>query len=136
MESLKKEPYLLLCNHNAFYDFKVATRAFFPPAGQRISLVDGFINREGIMRQVGCFGKRKYINDLGPVKQIKYSLDTLKHITVVYPEARYSRGYDNFFPDSIAKLVKLTKSPVVTLITQGHHLMPVWNLKPLNHRSS
>ncbi len=132
MESLKKEPYLLLCNHNAFYDFKVATRAFFPRRATYIVAVDGFINREGIMRQVGCFGKRKYINDLGLVKQIKYSLDTLKHITVVYPEARYSLvGTTTSFPDSIAKLVKLTKSPVVTLITQGHHLSaPVWNLKP------
>ena len=27
-----KGPYILLCNHNSFFDFKVATRAFFHKA--------------------------------------------------------------------------------------------------------
>ncbi len=132
MEELKKKAYILLANHNSFYDFKVATRAYFPRRATYIVAIDGFINREGIMRQVGCFGKRKFINDIGLVKQIKYSLETLKHITVIYPEARYSLvGTPTFFPESLGKLVKLTKAPVVTLISHGNHLSaPVWNLRP------
>ncbi len=131
MEGLKKEPYLLLCNHNAFYDFKVATRAFFPRRATYIVAIDGFINREGIMRHVGCFGKRKFINDIGVVKQVKYSLDTLRHITVIYPEARFSLvGTNHILPESLGKLVKFTKAAVVTLISHGNHLsQPVWNLR-------
>lgn len=132
MAALKRQPYLLLCNHNSFYDFKVATRAIFPRRATYIVAVDGFINREGIMRQVGCFGKRKFINDLGLVKQIKYSVNNLKHITMIYPEARYSLvGTSAILPESIGKLIKLLKVPVASLICHGNHLaQPVWNLKP------
>ena len=131
MESLKHEPYLLLCNHNAFYDFKVATRAIFPRRATYIVAIDGFINRERIMRHVGCYGKRKFINDMGLIKQIKYSLDKLKHVTIIYPEARFSLvGTNHVLPESLGKLVKLTKAPVATLITHGNHLsQPVWNLR-------
>ena len=47
-----KGPYILLCNHNSFFDFKVATRAFFPRRANYIVAVDGFINREQLMRNV------------------------------------------------------------------------------------
>ena len=33
-----------------------------------------FINREDIMRKVGCFGKRKFIQDIAMFKQVKHSL--------------------------------------------------------------
>jgi 1-acyl-sn-glycerol-3-phosphate acyltransferase len=36
-----KPPYLLLCNHNAFMDFTVATRAF-SPSGNYVVAIDGF----------------------------------------------------------------------------------------------
>lgn len=132
MKPLKNKPYLLLCNHNSFLDFKVATKAIFPRRATYIVAVDGFINREGLMRQVGCFGKRKFINDLGLVKQIKYSVNTLKHITMIYPEARYSHvGTGAILPDSLGKLIKLLKVPVASLICHGNHLaQPVWNLQP------
>jgi hypothetical protein len=131
MEPLKKVPYLLLCNHNAFYDFKVATRAIFPRRATYVVAIDGFIDREALMRQVGCFGKRKFINDIGLIKQIRHSLYELKHITVIYPEARYSLvGTNHILPDSLGKLVKLLKVPVATLITKGNHLSsPVWNTR-------
>jgi hypothetical protein len=132
MEPLKKEPYILLCNHNAFYDFKVATKAIYPRRATYIVAIDGFIGREKLMREVGCYGKRKFINDIGLVKQIKHSLNVLKHVTMIYPEARYSHvGTTSVMPDSTGKLVKLLKVPVATLICHGHHLSaPVWNLKP------
>ncbi len=131
MKSLKKEPYILLCNHNSFYDFKVATKAIFPRRATYIVAVDGFINREWIMREVGCFPKRKFITDPGLIKQIKRSVFNLKHICMIYSEARYSHvGATTTLPDSLAKLVKHLKVPVVSLITQGNHLaQPVWNLK-------
>lgn len=138
MESLKGKPYILLCNHNAFYDFKVATRAIFPRRATYVVAVDGFIGRETLMRHVGCIGKRKFINDMGLVKQIKRSLYELNHITMIYPEARYSHvGTNSLLPDSLGKLVKLLKVPVVTLISHGHHLsQPVWNLRKRKVRTT
>ncbi|HZJ89565.1 MAG TPA: hypothetical protein VFD05_02625 [Bacilli bacterium] len=138
MESLKKTPYLLLANHNAFYDFKVATRAIFPRRATYVVALDGFIAREAIMREVGCIGTRKFITDVTVVKQIKRSLNELKHINILYPEARYSLvGTTAVLPESLGKLVKLLKVPIVTLISHGHHLsQPVWNLRKRKVKTS
>ena len=130
MEHLKGG-YLLMCNHNAFFDFKVATRAFFPRRANYVVAVDGFINREKIMRDVGCIAKRKFITDIQIVRQIKTSINDHQQICALYPEARYSLvGTTAVLPDSLGKLIKLLGAPVVTFICHGHHLQqPVWNLK-------
>ena len=44
-----KPPYLLLCNHNAFLDFKVATAAIFPARANYVVAIDGFIGKEWLM---------------------------------------------------------------------------------------
>lgn len=41
-----KPPYVLLCNHNAFMDFKVATKAIFPHSANYVVAIDGFLKRE------------------------------------------------------------------------------------------
>jgi 1-acyl-sn-glycerol-3-phosphate acyltransferase len=125
-----KGPYILLCNHNSFFDFKVATRAFFPRRANYVVAIDGFINREWLLRSVGCLGKRKFVSDPAIIKQLKHTLEVNKSIAVIYPEARYSLiGTTAILPDSLAKLIKNFKYPVVTLISHGHHLhQPVWNL--------
>ncbi|MDT8337508.1 MAG: hypothetical protein RQ856_06780, partial [Candidatus Izemoplasmatales bacterium] len=125
-----KSPYVLLCNHNSFFDFKVATRALFPRRANYVVAVDGFINRESLMRNVGCLGKRKFVSDPAIVKQLKHTLEVNKSIAVIYPEARYSLiGTTAILPESLGKLIKMFKYPVVTLISHGHHLHePVWNL--------
>jgi len=126
-----KGPIVLLCNHNSFLDFKVATRAVFPRRSNYIVAVDGFINREGIMRNVGCFMKRKFVSGIILPKQVKHSLDKNKVVCQIYPEARYSLvGTNSSLPESLGKLVKWLGYPVVTLISHGHHLrQPFWNLK-------
>lgn len=130
MDNLKP-PYILLCNHNSFLDFKVATRAVFPRRSSYIVAIDGFIGREGIMRNVGCFMKRKFVSDISIVKQIKYSLEVNKTICQIYPEARYSLvGTNSELPESLGKLIKMMNHPVATIISHGHHLRaPFWNLK-------
>jgi 1-acyl-sn-glycerol-3-phosphate acyltransferase/DNA-directed RNA polymerase subunit RPC12/RpoP len=124
------EPYILLCNHNSFFDFKVATRAFFPRRANYVVAIDGFINRESLLRNVGCIGKRKFVSDPALVRQLKHTLEVNKSIAVIYPEARYSLiGTTSMLPESLSKLIKKFKYPVVTLIAHGHHLQePVWNL--------
>jgi len=126
-----KPPYLLLCTHHAFIDFKVTTAAIFPHRANYIVAIDGFIGREWLLRNVGGIGKRKFTNDTKLVKQIKYSLEKLKYIVAIYPEARYSLvGTTAILPDSLGKIVKLMKHPVVVLNMHGNYLsQPVWNLK-------
>ncbi len=133
-----KSPYILLCNHNSFLDFKVATRAVFPHKSSYIVAIDGFIGREKIMRNVGCILKRKFVSDSNIIRQIKHSLVENKTICQIYPEARYSFvGTNSMLPDSLGKLVKMMKHPVVTIISNGHHLrQPVWNLKPRKVRTT
>jgi transcription elongation factor Elf1 len=82
------------------------------------------------MRNVGCLMTRKFVSDSTIYRQIKHSLDVNKVICEIYPEARYSLvGTTSILPDSLGKLVKMAKYPVVTLISHGHHLrQPFWNL--------
>jgi 1-acyl-sn-glycerol-3-phosphate acyltransferase len=127
MEGLKP-PYVLLCNHNAFLDFKVATAAVFPHRTNFIVAIDGFIGREWLLRRVGCICKRKFTNDVLLVRHLQQVIKN-KDILVIYPEARYSLcGTTAILPDSIGKMCKLLRVPVVTLITHGHHVdAPFWN---------
>ena len=124
-----KPPYVLLCNHNAFLDFKVATIATFPRRANYVVAIDGFIGRENLLRQVGCICKRKFTNDIQLVRQLRQVIQN-GDIAMIYPEARYSLcGTTAVLPDSLGKLCKLLKVPVVTLICHGHHVnSPFWNL--------
>lgn len=124
-----KPPYLMLCNHNAFLDFKVATKAIFPQRANYVVAIDGFIGREKLLRNVGCICKRKFTNDMGLVRQL---LQVVKNgdVAIIYPEARYSLcGTTAVLPASLGKLCKLLNVPVVTFICHGHHVnSPFWNL--------
>ena len=124
-----KPPYLLLCNHNAFMDFKVATKAIFPHSANYVVAIDGFWKREWLLRFIGCICKRKFTNDISLVRQLKVVTDR-GNIAAIYPEARYSLcGTTAVLPPSLGKLAKLLKVPVVTLICHGHHVnSPFWNL--------
>ncbi len=122
-------PFLMLCNHNAFLDFKVATKAIFPWRANYVVAIDGFIGREWLLRQVGCVCKRKFTSDTILVRQLKRVIEN-GDVAMVYPEARYSLcGTSAVLPESLGKLCKLLKVPVVTLICHGHHInSPFWNL--------
>ena len=125
-----KPPYLLLCNHNAFMDFKVATKAMFPHRANYVVAIDGFIGREGLLRDVGCICKRKFTNDITLIRQLRRVIKN-GDICVIYPEARYSLcGTTAVLPESLGKLCRLLNVPVVTLICHGHHVnSPFWNTR-------
>ncbi len=124
-----KPPYLLLCNHNAFLDFKAATKAIYPHRANYVVAIDGFIGREGLLRRVGCICKRKFTNDITLIRHLRTVVKN-GDVNVIYPEARYSLcGTTAVLPASLGKLCKLLKVPVVTLICHGHHInSPFWNL--------
>jgi hypothetical protein len=130
MEGLKP-PYLFVSNHMAFVDFKSATRAIFPHKANYVVAIDGFLKGEWLLRQVGCICKRKFTNDITLIKNMKYALDVNKSILALYPEARYSYcGTSSVLPESLGKLIKMYKVPVVTYIQHGNYLsQPVWNLE-------
>lgn len=125
-----KPPYILLGNHNAFYDFKVATKAIFPNRANYVIAIDGFIGREKLLRNVGGICKRKFTRDLHLIRQIKKVCEN-GDILLLYPEARYSLcGTTAVLPDSLGKMCRMMGVPVVTLICHGHHInSPFWNLK-------
>jgi len=127
MEGIKP-PYLLLCNHNAFFDFMVATKATFPRRVSYVVAIDGFIGMEWLMRIIGCICTRKFTSDMNLVRQVSRVIKN-GDIAAIYPEARYSLcGTKAVLPQSIGKLAKLLKVPVVTLICHGHHVnSPFWN---------
>ena len=127
--SKAKPPYIMLCNHNAFLDFKVLTRTIYPQWANYVVAIDGFIGREQLLRNVGCICKRKFTNDVTLVRQLKQSIKN-GAVVVLYPEARYSLcGTTAVLPESLGKLCKTFKVPVVTFICHGHHVdSPFWNL--------
>lgn len=128
-----KPPYLLLCNHNSFLDFKVMTAAIFPHRANYVVAIDGFIKRKWLMRLVGCICTRKFTNDLMLVNNMLHVIRQ-GDIVVLFPEARYSLcGTNAVLPDSLGKLIKKMNVPVVILIMHGHHVnSPFWNI---NNRS-
>ena len=133
-----KSPYVLLCNHNSFLDFKVVTAAVFPHRSNNIVAMDGFtmrlfgrfISREWLMRMVGCICKRKFTNDTLMVRHLKQVIDS-GSILVIYPEAQYSLcGTTAILPEALGKMCRLFQVPVVSLITRGHHVnSPFWDTR-------
>ena len=123
-----KPPYVLLCNHNAFMDFKVATKVIYPNRANYVVAIDGFIGREKLLRDVGCICKRKFTNDITLIRQLRRVIQN-GDIAVIYPEARYSLcGTTAILPESLGKLCKLLGAAVATLICHGHHVnAPFWN---------
>ena len=126
MEGIKP-PYILLCNHNAFYDFYIMSAAISPYRGIFPAAVDDYIGREKILRKLGAIPKRKYTADVSILRNCRQALkDNL--IFGIYAEARYSLcGVTEVIPDAIAQLCKYSRVPVVVLKTQGHHIYdPFW----------
>ncbi len=128
MEKLKP-PYLVLCTHQSFTDFCVTPLTLFPYTANYISELEGFeYYGEWKYRQIGCLGTRKFVNDISLVKNIKRVIDKGR-ILVYYPEARYANvGTISKIPESVGKLAKMLKVPVVALNMKGNYLQsPIWN---------
>lgn len=130
MEGIKP-PYILICNHNAFYDFYVMSSAIAPYTGIFPAAVDDYIGREMILRKLGTVPKRKYTADISMLRQCRKALAE-NQIFGIYAEARYSLcGVTEVIPDAIGQLIKHQKVPVVTFTSRGHHIYdPFWG----NHR--
>lgn len=129
MEGLKS-PYIMLSNHMYFIDFELASQITYPYRVNNIVNIDGYIGRTWLLELIGSICTRKFTNDLHLVKSIRHVLKK-GDIVGLYPEARYSPcGITSYIPPSVAKLVKMSKVPVVVVKHQGNHLhTPFWDWK-------
>lgn len=129
MEGLKP-PYMLLSNHMAFMDFELIALATWPHRSNSVASLDGYYRRARLMELIGCIATRKFIADLHLVKSIRRVIQR-GDILCLYPEARYSAvGITAFLPESLGKLVKMNKCPLVVAVHHGNHLaIPYWNGK-------
>lgn len=129
MEGLKP-PYMLLSNHMYFIDFELAAMGTLPHRVNNVMSIDGYYRRPWLIELIGGICTRKYTMDLHLVKSINKVLKR-GDVLSMYPEARYSPcGVLSYMPDSLGKLVKMNKVPVVTVVHHGNHLhSPFWNFR-------
>ena len=129
MEGLKP-PYMVLSNHMYFVDFMLTDKVTFPHRVNNVVSVDGYYRRPPLMELIGCIGTRKYTMDLHLIKSINKVLKR-GDVLCMYPEARYSPcGTTSYMPESIGKLIRMNKVPVVAVVHHGNYLhSPFWNFR-------
>ena len=129
MEGLKP-PYLLLSNHMYFIDFMLCAMGTFPHRVNNVVNIDGYYRRPWLMELIGAICTRKFTTDVHLVKSIRKVLQR-GDVLCMYPEARYSPcGTLAYLPDSLGKLIRMNKVPVVVMVHHGNHLnSPFWNFR-------
>ena len=125
-----KPPYMMLSNHMHFIDFELAAMATYPYPVSNVVSIDGYVVKFFLLEWIGAIATRKFTTDIHLVKSIKKVLQR-GDILAMYPEARYSPcGTLAFLPDSLGKLVKMKKVPIVAVVHRGNHLYaPFWNFR-------
>ena len=125
-----KPPYMMLSNHMHFIDFELAAMATHPHPVSNVVSIDGYVIKFFLLEWIGAIATRKFTTDLHLVKSIRKVLQR-GDILAMYPEARYSPcGTTAFMPDSLGKLIKMNKVPVVAVVHHGNHLYaPFWNFR-------
>ena len=129
MEGLKP-PYIMLSNHMSFIDFELTATGTKMQRVNNVVNFDGYYQRAWLMEWIGSVCTRKFTTDLKLVRNISTVLKR-GDVLCLYPEARYSPcGTLALLPDSLGKLIKMNKVPVVSVIHHGNHLFsPFWNFR-------
>lgn len=129
MEGLKP-PYMLLSNHMHFIDFELAAMGTWPHSVSNVVSIDGYVIKGFLLEWIGSIATRKFTTDLHLVKSIRRVLQR-GDVLSMYPEARYTPcGTLAFLPESLGKLVRMNKVPVVAVVHRGNHLhSPFWNFR-------
>ena len=129
MEDLKP-PYMLLSNHMHFIDFELTAMATYPYPVSNVVSIDGYVVKWFLLEWIGAIATRKFTTDIHLVKSIRHVLKR-GDILAMYPEARYTPcGTLAFLPDSVGKLIKMNKVPVVAVVHHGNHLYaPFWDFR-------
>ena len=127
-------PCLIFMNHSSFIDMQIAANYLYPKPFATVCTTDAYVGLSWLLRQIGCIPTQKFVADLSLIRDISYSLKENKTSVLMYPEAIYSfDGTASLIPDTIGKLVKMQKVPLVTIITRGAFSRePLYNM--LRHR--
>ncbi len=125
-----KPPYILLSNHMYFIDFLICAMATGSARVNNVVSFDGYYRRPWLMELIGSIGTRKFTMDLHLIKSINRVLKR-GDVMSMYPEARYTpAGVTNYLPESLGKLIKMNKVPVVVMLHRGNHLYsPFWDFR-------
>ena len=123
-------PYMMLSNHMHFIDFELAAMGTWPYPVNNVVNIDGYYMMPYLLEWIGAICTRKFTMDLHLVKSINKVLKR-GDVLGMYPEARYSPcGTTSYLPESLGKLIKMNKVPVVVVIHRGNHLYaPFWNFR-------
>ncbi|MBQ4354190.1 MAG: hypothetical protein IJC71_04775 [Clostridia bacterium] len=130
MEQLEGKPYLLLITHSSMVDFNLMLKSTHPYPVNNVMSLEGFNTyTEPLMRLLGVIGKRKFTTDVNLIRNIRYVLEELGNIFVLFPETRYSLdGCTSYLPESLGGLVKMMKVPCAVLRIHGNFITnPQWN---------
>lgn len=120
MELVGDRPCLILMNHSAFMDLKIAYRLFFPKPFCIVGTVDSLIGKKWLMRLIGCIPTQKFVSDMTLIRDMHYALHQLKSSVLMFPEAGYSLdGRTTVLPRHLGVILKRMKVPVVTVTTYG-----------------
>ncbi len=123
-------PYLLFVTHASMLDFPAMYTAVAPYNANNVVAIDAVRDvGDFIMRRLGCITKRKFVQDLNLIRNMRYCAEKFGTIVCVYPEARYTLdGTTGFLPDSLGKMCKLMNVPAVVLRLYGTFIAaPQWN---------
>ena len=126
MEGLKP-PYIIFSNHMAFIDFELSAMVTYPNRVNNVVNIDGYHMMPWLLTWIGSICTRKFTNDIHLVKSIRRVVHN-GDILCLYPEARYTPiGTTAFLPESLGRLVKMNKVPLVVVTHHGNHLYsPFW----------
>lgn len=128
MQNLKP-PYILLCSHQSFADYLVVERAVtFHNDVNHLVEASEFANSEAFMKSLGCIPLRRFSADGPLIYHIKETI-MQKKIVAIYPEAHLClAGVNSPLPDSLFKIIKTMKVPVVVLKIRGNYIAhPCWS---------
>ena len=126
MEGLEP-PYIIFSNHMAFIDFELAALVTYPKRVNNVVNIDGYHMMPWLLTWIGSICTRKFTNDIHLVKSIRRVVQN-GDILCMYPEARYTPiGTTSYLPDSLGRLVKMNKVPLVVVTHHGNYLYsPFW----------
>jgi 1-acyl-sn-glycerol-3-phosphate acyltransferase len=126
-----KSPYLLLSNHIGFFDPFVVGN-ILPHYTHFVASDAAFRNpvQRFFLTRLGTIPKKKNMRDTKVIKDIAAVIAQGENVGI-FPEAvRNWAGSTFYIDESIAKLIKLLKVPVVLSIMKGMNLMnPRWSGK-------
>ena len=129
MDLAGKGPYLVLMNHSAFIDLKIAFKLLYPKRFYIVMTTDGMVGKKWLMEQIGCIPTKKFVPDMSLVASLNDALNNQKISVLMFPEAGYSfDGTATALPKKFGTIIKKLGVPVVTIITDGAYLrQPLYN---------